>query len=135
MTTANNEKKDGLSVYDVHHRYAFLNDRTKNNNGSEVINLLIQASKKKDYNCKKANYGIEMISKKRYEKRNDSLMVMINQMQAHHSNKKEDCKSAKTDNAAERFQKQKLESYSEFASRNTQQNRKVPIVEGKYQPW
>lgn len=80
-----------------------MNDKTESNNGSEMINLLIQAYKRKDYDCKKANHSVEIIPKKRLKKTNYGLVVKINQTQAHLSSKKEDCKSAKIDNAAERF--------------------------------
>ncbi len=135
VTTADDEKEASLPVHDTHHKYAFLNDGTKNDNGSKVINLLIQARERKEHDCEKANHNVEMISKKRLEKQDGGLMVMINQMQAHHSGKKKDCESAKTNNAAERFQEQKLKPYSGFVSRNTQQNRKVLTVEVKCRPW
>lgn len=52
-----------------------------------------------DYDYKKANHGAEMILEKRFGKCNDGLVVTINQMQTHNFSKKEDCKSAKTDDA------------------------------------
>ena len=125
MSAANDKMEDGLPVHDAHHRCAFLNDETENNDGSRMMTLPIQAREKKDYDCEKANHRVEMISKKRLEKRNDGLVMKINQTQAHHSGGKEDCKSAKTDDAAERIQEQMLEPYSEFVSKNTQQKRRV----------
>lgn len=70
-----------------------------------------------------------MISKKRLKKTHYSLVVKINQMQTHYFSKKEDCKSAKTDNATKRFQKQKLKPYSKFVNKNIQQKRKVLTIE------
>lgn len=134
MIIADDKKENGLPVHDAYHRYAFLNNETKNDDGSWVINLLILARERKDYDCKKANHGAEMISKKRLDKRNNGLVMKINQTQVHHFGKKEDCKSVKTNEAVERFQEQRLEPYSEFISRNIQQNRKVLTVEGKCRP-
>lgn len=56
-----------------------MNDETKNNIGSGVINLLMQARKRKNYNCKKTNHGMEMILKKRLEKGDDGLVIKINE--------------------------------------------------------
>ncbi len=134
MITANNKKEDGLLVHDAYHRCAFLNNETENDDGSGVMNLPILACKRKDYDCKKAKHGAEMILKKRLDKRNNGLVMKINQTQVHHSGKKEDCESVKTNEAVERFQEQRLEPYSEFVSRNIQQNRKVLTVEGKCRP-
>ena len=100
MITTNNKKKYGFFVYNTHHEYVFLNNKTESNNGSGMMNLLIQVREKKDYNCKKANHGAEMILKKKLEKINYGLVVKINQTQAHHFNKKENYKSAKIDNVA-----------------------------------
>ncbi len=77
MTIANDKKENGLPIHNAYHRYAFLNDKKKNNDGSGVINLLIQGRKRKDYKCKKANHGVEMISKKRLKKGDDGLVVKI----------------------------------------------------------
>lgn len=101
----------------------FLNNKTESNDGSRVMNLLIQACKRKDYDCKKVNHGVKMISKKRLEKTNNGLVVKINQMQTHYSGKKKDYKSMKTNNVAERFQEQKLGPYTEFVNKNTQQKK------------
>lgn len=97
MITVDDEKKDGLLIHNAYYRCFFLNNETKNNDGSGVINLLIQTRKTTDYDCKKANHDAEMILEKRFEKRNDGLVVTINQIQTHNFSKKEDCKSAKTD--------------------------------------
>lgn len=43
------------------------------------MNLLIQVNEGKDYDYKKINHGTEMISRKKLEKTNYSLVVKINQ--------------------------------------------------------
>lgn len=63
----------------------FLNDKIKSDNGSGLINLLVelwayQAHESKNYNCKKANHNTEMISKKRPEKSDNGLVIKINQV-------------------------------------------------------
>lgn len=103
----------------------FLNDKTENNDGSEVMTLLIQVCEKKNYEGEKANHRAKIISKKRLKKRNNGLIVKINQLQVYHSGGKEDCESAKIDDVAEKIQKQMLEPYSEFVSKYTQQKRQV----------
>lgn len=95
MTTANHKKKGDFLGYDVYHRCIFFKDEIESNNNSRMINLMIilqisQAREKKGYNCKKTNYNIKMISKKRLEKSNKGLVAKINQMQVYQSDKKED---------------------------------------------
>ncbi len=108
MTTANNKKEYGFSIYDAYHSYAFLNNKTGSNNSSEIINLIIvpkvcQVCKRKNYDYKKTNHSMKMISKKKLEKSDNGLVVKINQMQTHHSSKKENCESVKTDDTTEIF--------------------------------
>lgn len=67
-------------VDDTFQKYAFLSNKIENNNGSGIINLLIQVCKIKEYDCNKANHGIEMISKKKLEKSDYDLVVKINQI-------------------------------------------------------
>lgn len=69
MIIVDNKGKSDLPIHDVIDRYAFLNSKTESNDSFEMINMLIvpqacQARERKDYDCKKANYGAEMISKK-----------------------------------------------------------------------
>lgn len=77
--TSNDDKKEGGFPAHTHYRCASLNNKTGSNDGSKVINLLIQACKKKDYDCKIANHGAEIILKKRLEKTDYGLVVKINQ--------------------------------------------------------
>lgn len=119
VTIANNKKEDGFSIYNAHHRYIFLIDKTQSNNSFGMMNLLIYTSQKKDYNYKKANHGAKMILKKKFKKTDYSLVVKINQTQVYHFCKKKDYKNIITDDITKRFQKQILELYLEFISRNT----------------
>lgn len=108
MTIADDKEEDGFFVHNAHHRCASLNDEMKSDNGSKMINLLIvpqarQTHEKKNYKCKKANHGAEIISKKRFKKSDDNLVVKIKQVQTHHFGENKDCKNARTDNATKMF--------------------------------